>query len=99
MTFKDTIKAHLELKERNRWIEDTLPLSRYRTEDSPVHTARGRSRPLSHPRRHPRPRWAGRVADRGRARSRGARRPLVGELVFDWATHRVRRSSISVDRV
>ena len=36
MTFKDTIKAHLELKERNRWIEETLPLSRYRTEKSPV---------------------------------------------------------------
>ena len=30
-SFKDTIREHLQLKERNRWIEPTMPLSRYRT--------------------------------------------------------------------
>ena len=28
-SFKDTIREHLQLKERNRWIEPTMPLSRY----------------------------------------------------------------------
>jgi hypothetical protein len=31
-SFKDTIREHLQLKERNRWIEPTMPLSRYRSE-------------------------------------------------------------------
>jgi hypothetical protein len=30
--FKDAIREHLRLKERNRWIEPTMPLSRYRSE-------------------------------------------------------------------
>jgi hypothetical protein len=30
-SFKDTIREHLQLKERNRWIESTMPLSRYRS--------------------------------------------------------------------
>jgi hypothetical protein len=30
--FKDAIREHLQLKERNRWIEPTMPLSRYRFE-------------------------------------------------------------------
>ena len=29
--FKDAIREHLQLKERNRWIEPTMPLFRYRT--------------------------------------------------------------------
>jgi hypothetical protein len=33
MSFKDTIREHLQLKESNRWIEQTMPLSRYRTEE------------------------------------------------------------------
>ena len=28
--FKDAIREHLQLKERNRWIEPTMPLGRYR---------------------------------------------------------------------
>jgi hypothetical protein len=30
-TFKDAIRDHLQLKERNRWIEDSMPLSHYRS--------------------------------------------------------------------
>ena len=30
-SFKDTIREHLQLKETNRWIEQTMPLSHYRT--------------------------------------------------------------------
>ena len=29
--FKDAIREHLQLKERNRWIEPIMPLSRYRS--------------------------------------------------------------------
>jgi hypothetical protein len=32
-SFKDAIKDHLQLKERNRWIEDAMPLDAYRTDD------------------------------------------------------------------
>ena len=38
-SFKDAIRDHLQLKERNRWIETTMPLSRYRSvgaESEPV---------------------------------------------------------------
>jgi hypothetical protein len=35
-SFKDTIREHLKLKESNRWIEPSMPLSRYRTGESPV---------------------------------------------------------------
>ena len=34
-SFKDTIREHMQLKERNRWIEPTMPLSRYRTAEPP----------------------------------------------------------------
>ena len=34
-SFKNTIREHLKLKERNRWIEQTMPLSRYRTAEEP----------------------------------------------------------------
>ncbi len=34
-SFKDTIKEHLQLKERNRSIEGTMPLSRYRAAERP----------------------------------------------------------------
>ena len=34
-SFKDTIREHLQLKERNRWIEPTMPLSRYRATERP----------------------------------------------------------------
>jgi hypothetical protein len=30
-SFKDAIREHLELKKQNRWIEPTMPISRYRT--------------------------------------------------------------------
>ena len=33
--FKDAIREHLQLKERNRWIEPTMPLSRYRIAEPP----------------------------------------------------------------
>ena len=47
--FKDAIREHLQLKERNRWIEPTMPLSRYRFErlserrevDQNAHLGRG----------------------------------------------------------
>ncbi len=35
-SFKGTIRDHLLLKERNRWIEPTMPLSRYRTAEPPA---------------------------------------------------------------
>ena len=34
--FKDAIREHLQLKERNRWIEPTMPLSRYRAAAPPA---------------------------------------------------------------
>ena len=34
--FKNAIRDHLQLKERNRWIEPTMPLSRYRTAGPPA---------------------------------------------------------------
>ena len=34
--FKDAIREHLQLKERNRLIEPTMPLSRYRTAEPPA---------------------------------------------------------------
>ena len=33
--FKEAIREHLELKERNRWIEPTMPIARYRTAEPP----------------------------------------------------------------
>ena len=32
-SFKDTIREHLQLKESNRCIEQTMPLSRYRDQE------------------------------------------------------------------
>ena len=35
-SFKDAIREHLQLKESNRWIEQTMPLSRYRSDEPTV---------------------------------------------------------------
>ena len=37
--FKNAIRDHLQLKERNRWIEPTMPLSRYRIAEPPSERA------------------------------------------------------------